>query len=170
MAAVAIPESQSTHLFDKWTYWAHLPHDTDWSDSSYKRVLSFNTLEAIIALNESVPEDMIKNCMLFVMRQDIKPIWEDTKNRNGGCFSYKVPNNRVYSAWKALSYHLVGESLTNDKRLEGFINGITISPKKSFCIIKIWLANCLIQNAKKIVPIDNLDSDGVLFRKHQPEY
>ena len=67
-------------------------------------------------------------------------------------------------------YDLVGESLTKDKRLEKIINGITISPKKSFCIIKIWLTNCLIQNSKKIVEIDYLDSDGVLFRKHNPEY
>jgi hypothetical protein len=159
-----------TKLYDKWTYWAHLPHDTDWSHNSYKKLLDFDKLEALIAINEQIPEEMVSNCMLFMMRQGIMPIWEDIKNRDGGCFSYKVPNNKVYDAWNDLSYYLVGESLTTDKRLEKIINGITISPKKSFCIIKIWLKNCLIQNAKKIVKINNLDQDGVLFRKHQPEY
>jgi len=171
MSSVTVSNhSKYNKLCDKWTYWAHLPHDTDWSDNSYKNILTFDELEALIALQYTIPEKMVQNCMLFIMRDGIKPIWEDKANRNGGCFSYKVPNNQVYNAWKNLSYHLVGESLTKDKRLEKIINGITISPKKSFCIIKIWLTNCLIQNSKKIVEIESLDSEGVLFRKHQPEY
>ena len=28
-------------LADTWTLWAHLPHDTDWSIKSYKRILTF---------------------------------------------------------------------------------------------------------------------------------
>ena len=26
------------YLADKWTMWAHLPHDTDWSITSYKNL------------------------------------------------------------------------------------------------------------------------------------
>ena len=163
-------DEKFTKLYDNWTYWAHLPHDTDWTDKSYKEIMTFNTAEAMVALNETIPEDMVKNCMLFLMRKGIKPIWEDPKNRNGGCFSYKVPNKNVYQAWKDLAYHLVGETLTNDRRLERYINGITISPKKSFCIVKIWLTNCLIQKVDKIVDIEGLDKTGVIFKKQTPEY
>ncbi len=154
-------------LQDDWTLWAHLPHDTDWTAKSYKKILTFNSVEAIIALCETIPEKMVNNCMLFLMRKGIVPMWEDTKNKNGGCFSYKVSNKCVAGVWKTLSYILVGESLTEDKKLKALINGITISPKKNFCIIKIWLANCEFQNPTIINEVNGgIMPQGCLFKKH----
>ena len=71
-------------LYDKWTLWAHLPHDTNWTFESYIRILTFDTAEAIIMLLETIPEEMTSNCMLFIMREGIKPMWEDPKNKKGG--------------------------------------------------------------------------------------
>ena len=131
-------KEETTHVLeDTWVLYAHLPHDTDWTLKSYKEILKINTVEQIIAICERLPEKMIQNCMLFLMRDGIKPMWEDEKNREGGCFSYKVNNNSVGDIWRKMSCQLVGESLINEK-MRYKINGITISPKKHFCIIKIW--------------------------------
>ena len=108
--------------------------------------------------------------MLFVMREGITPIWEDPKNRIGGCFSYKVANKQVYDVWTQLFYALCGETLTTDGSLSKHINGITISPKKNFCIIKIWLDTAQYQDANIIVSIPNLLKQGCLFKKHEPEF
>ena len=43
-------------LQDKWILWAHLPHDTNWTLQSYKKILGFNALEDIIALNQNIPD------------------------------------------------------------------------------------------------------------------
>ena len=153
-------------LYDKWTLWAHLPHDTDWTFGSYIRILSFDTVEAIIMLLETIPEEMTTNCMLFIMRDGIKPMWEDPKNKKGGCFSYKINNKNVSSVWKNLSYSLVGETLTEDTKVRATINGITISPKKNFCIVKIWLANCNYQNPAVISDNLGISSQGCLFKTH----
>ena len=153
-------------LADTWTLWAHLPHDTDWSIKSYKKIITFNTVEEAIAITRTIPEVLTTNCMLFLMRDGIKPMWEDTKNKNGGCFSYKVNNKNVASVWKNLSYTLVGECLTTDKRLRPNITGITISPKKNFCIIKIWLMNRDFQNPTAISEIEGIVPQGCIFKKH----
>ena len=115
-------------LSDKWTLWAHLPHDTDWSIGSYKQIYTLTTVEETIAVTETLPDILVKNCMLFMMRQGIKPIWEDPKNRNGGCFSYKVSNKQVYTVWKELSYVLLGDSISKNSSFVANVNGITISP------------------------------------------
>jgi hypothetical protein len=153
-------------LYDKWTLWAHLPHDTNWTFESYIRILTFDTAEAMIMLLETIPEEMTTNCMLFIMRDGIKPMWEDPKNKKGGCFSYKINNKNVSSVWKNLSYSLVGESLTEDVNVRPCINGITISPKKNFCIVKIWLANCAYQNPAVIADNLGISSMGCLFKTH----
>ena len=152
-------------LLDNWTMWAHLPHDTDWSVSSYKHIITLETIEDSLMLFENFPEVMIKNCMLFLMRKHILPTWEDKNNREGGCFSYKINNKNVAYCWKNLSYTLLGETLCKPN-ISKYINGITISPKKNFCIIKIWLANCDYQNPDIITEIDELSRHGCLFKKH----
>jgi len=158
------------NLSDTWILWAHLPHDTDWSLKSYMKIYEFNTVEQAITITETLPPVLVTNCMLFLMRKGINPIWEDERNRNGGCFSYKIPNKDVPDAWKQLSYSLVGETMSDDKKLLPHINGITISPKKNFCIIKVWFANCSFQDAAVIREVQGITSHGCLFKRHVPEY
>jgi len=158
-------------LSDRWTIWAHLPHDTDWSISSYKKIFTMSSVEESIAITETLPEVLVKNCMLFIMREGIKPIWEDTKNRAGGCFSYKISNKNVYEVWRDISYVLVGGTISTQSSFVANVTGITISPKKNFCIIKIWMANCANQNPNIVTSdVKGLTSNGCLFKKHVPEY
>jgi hypothetical protein len=88
-------ESTFHQLTDNWTLWGHLPHDTDWSVRSYKKIFHITSVEEAICITESLPEVLVQNCMLFLMRDGIVPMWEDKQNRNGGCFSYKVVNKNV---------------------------------------------------------------------------
>jgi hypothetical protein len=157
-------------LSDRWTLWAHLPHNTDWSLKSYIPISTFSTIEETIAITESLPVALVENCMLFIMRQGINPIWEDPKNRNGGCFSYKVLNKNVSKAWSELTYRIVGGSISNGASFVKCVTGITISPKKNFCIIKIWMSNCDHQNPSVVAPVKGLLAQGCLFKKHTPEY
>ena len=157
-------------LSDTWILWAHLPHDTDWSIKSYTKIFEFNTLEQAVTITEMLPPKLIINCMLFLMRKGINPIWEDERNRNGGCFSYKIINKDVPGAWKQMSYLLVGETMSDNVNMLSHINGITISPKKNFCIMKVWVANCLFQDATVIRDVEGVSSHGCLFKRHVPEY
>ena len=179
MAAAANSETISSHcqsdneykkLYDKWTLYAHLPHDTDWSIQSYKIISDITSIEQAIAIFKNIPDKMAQNCMMFLMRRNIKPIWEDVGNRKGGSFSYKVANRDVPKAWRNLCYHIMGESISNNTSMLTKINGCTISPKKNFCIIKIWLSDCSMQNTQHILDVAGLDKQGVIFKRHNPEY
>jgi len=157
-------------LSDKWVLWAHLPHNTDWSLKSYIKILEVSNVESVIALVNSLPEQMIKNCMLFFMKKGVLPMWEDKKNCDGGCFSFKITNKNIPKVWKNLSYMLAGDSLTNNKNLLQTINGITVSPKKSFCILKIWTSTLEYQNVKELNEVNDVSFQGCIFKKHKPDY
>ena len=163
-------EKRSSPLFDKWVLWAHLPHDTDWSLGSYKNIMCIKFVEEMVSLYSCLPEALVKNCMLFLMREGITPMWEDKENRNGGCFSYKVSNNDVPEVWRSLSYILTGETISADPKFISKVTGITISPKKNFCIMKIWLSSCKFQDPSYVTTIPGMNSRGCLFKKHNPEY
>jgi len=157
-------------LKNKWNLWAHLPQDPDWTVKGYKKIIQFKTIKEAVGITEMLPEGLIKNCMLFIMREGITPTWEDQRNRNGGCFSYKISNKDVSQAWKELTYVLVGESMADNKSILPLINGITISPKKNFCIVKVWLASCEFRDSSVIKELHGISSHGCLFKEHMPEY
>jgi Eukaryotic initiation factor 4E len=164
------PEGVAT-LIHRWNYYYHLPNDKNWNLDSYKIIMAnISTVQQLIAMNESLTDNIIKNCMLFVMRAGITPMWEDPQNRQGGCFSYKVTNKTVISVWRRLTYLLCGYSLTTDPAHMDWVNGITISPKRGFCIIKIWMRNCNLQDPAVIVNVEQLMRNGCLFKSHTPEF
>ena len=95
-----------------WILWSHLPND-DWSFDSYKNIITIKSVEDALNLFENFPENLIKNSMLFLMREGVKPLWEDELNKNGGCFSYKVNNKLVNDLFKKMAYVLMGENLAS---------------------------------------------------------
>ena len=165
-----IMEDQHHTLNDKWVLWAHLPHDTDWTLKSYKKIFEFETVEEVLSIYANLPAKLVVNCMLFLMRSGINPTWEAPKNRKGGCFSYKINNKSVSDCWKKISYSVCGETLSKNKKLQNTINGLTISPKKNFCILKVWTATCDFQDASLINCDSGIIANGCLFKRHEPEF
>ena len=84
-------DSTSHSLSDTWILWAHLPHDTDWSIRSYTKIYEFNTLEQAVTITEMLPPKLIVNCMLFLMRKGINPIWEQEP------MNMLAKNNQLYA-------------------------------------------------------------------------
>ena len=149
----------------KWIFWAHLPHDIDWSLKSYTKMMQLEYVEEMITLTHTLPDKLVTNCMLFFMREGVNPVWEDPKNKGGGCFSYKIANKAVVSTWADVWYQVAGESLSPDPKFNKNIMGISISPKKGFCILKVWMTNCEFQAAQKIAA-PSLPPLGCIFKRH----
>jgi translation initiation factor 4E len=162
--------SQFHALKTKWVLWAHLPHDTDWSISSYKSIMVSEYVEEMLVIMNMLPDKLVRNCMLFLMREGVQPTWEDAANRSGGCFSYKFPNKNVPEVFTELCYAAAGETLTSVQAFNDAVTGITISPKKNFCIIKVWMRNCRHQDPSIIKPSSNFGQHGCIFKRHAPEY
>ena len=75
------------------------------------------------------------------MKVGINPLWEDPRNKQGGAFSYRITNKYVFETFRDLLYVLIGETLTSSDSFNRNICGITLSPKKNFCVVKVWMQN-----------------------------
>jgi hypothetical protein len=172
LTATSTPTSVTGRtLLDKWNLYYHLPQNKSWDLSSYQTILAeIDTAEKLVAIGEVLPPNVAKFCMLFVMRKGITPMWEDPQNRTGGFFSYKVSNKFVPDVWKNLFYALCGETLCTNPKYSKYINGITVSPKKNFCIMKIWMKDLSVQDARLFIDIPNLSRNGVAFSPHKVEF
>jgi hypothetical protein len=142
-------ENKTNPLNTKWCVWYHNPMDKNWSLNSYIKLYEFDSIESFWDLYKNWDDYLPKiyEGMFFIMRklEDnlIYPLWEDKHNRNGGFWSFKINKEAAKSIWEDLSVFLISESLCVNTKDSMMINGISISPKKSFCIIKIWNNNKL---------------------------
>ena len=151
---------------DKWDIWYHSITDNNWSKGSYKKIFTIENLLDYKYITDTYQQNHYQNGMFFCMKEDIFPNWEDPDNRNGGCLSFKIPSVKIIEEWNDLLLKCIKELTLKDNNDE--INGISISPKKEFNIIKIWFKN----HGFKYDDIFNLESDShisldkSLYKKH----
>jgi len=158
----------------KWIVWYHNPSDKNWNLSSYKDIIEVSCLEDFCVLKNSwnlcLPN--INEGMFFLMRQNkdktnIYPQWEDRNNRDGGYWSYKVDKNFCEEAWNVLFMKAIGESLTKELEDMNLITGISISPKKSFSILKIWNNDCNKNSIDILSDFKYFDKKQVIYSNHK---
>lgn len=169
-----IENHESHKLNCNWVVWYHNPTDKSWTPESYKDILELTTLEDFLVLknswNECLP--MVNEGMFFLMRKlnngkVIYPLWEDINNRNGGVWSFKINKDEATDIWFKLCSITIGECICNNPLESMQINGISISPKKNFCIIKIWNTNSNKNDIKLLSDkIDFLNLKEVIYNSH----
>ena len=126
---------------DIWEVYYHDPYNEDWSIDSYKKICQVNSIKEYCILNSVVKDKFIKG-MFFVMRNNIFPDWNNEQNRKGGVLSLKITKENTQDAWNILLLRLF-EGILLDKNYITKVNGLSMSPKRQYCIIKIWLStNC----------------------------
>lgn len=148
-------------LNNEWSCWIHYQNDNNWTIDGYKKITNLKSLHDSVLLIENLHENIIKKTMLFFMKDNILPLWESDDNINGGSFSYKISNNILINTFKGLLYKILGNTIINDEIMLNNINGISISPKKNFCIIKIWIKD------KNLLNDYNLTSNKDPFLIHE---
>ena len=154
-------------LNSSWTLWFHRFDDNKWDLESYTKLNTFNTIEEFSILLHLIKEKHIQNGMFFLMREKILPMWDSEDNKDGGCFSLKVFKQDIPNAWKTLTTKLVNESLLKDTDKYNLVNGISISPKKTYSIIKLWFRGEEINDLEQLNNNTILENSTPIYKKHQ---
>lgn len=167
-AAPAIPAAPLTHAIPtgSWTAYFYEPEDTLWTASSYKLIQKITSWEALGALLRELGPHKTTNGLLRIMRGDISPLWENKANIRGGSYCLKVPRR---SAIEVFTRYLAAAALGSAaKDTANEIVGVTISPKKGFCIIKIWNLNAKAFGKPSDLELlhDDVKEAEILYRCH----
>ena len=130
-------------LHTRWHMWYHNPNERDYSKSSFTDLFPkpIECLEELILLfnswDESLPD--AGKGMFYLMRETTKgpiyPCREDPHNQNGGYWTSKIDSDNAMEVWKKLCFLMVNETVVEDWQK---INGVSITPKQGFCLVKIW--------------------------------
>lgn len=138
------------YLNDTWSCYFHNPLDENWNNGSYQKLLDIGSAENFWGFHTLVG-DHITNGMFFLMREHVFPCWDDPANINGGCLSMKIPKEEMMDFWTKLCCKLLTETILKPEHRSAFwnvVNGISTSPKRHFCIVKLWIGSPELANIK----------------------
>jgi len=156
------PSLAINRLATKWSLYYHDPEDSNWTANSYITIYDqIDSIEQFWEVYHLLPKGTFHLGMFFLMRESILPTWEDPANSNGGCWSYKVPIADVFEVWESLSAYLVSEQLA--PTIDRLLTGISISPKKGFCVIKIWNNDSTLNNVSLLQDIAKLNHGESIY-------
>lgn len=119
---------------EPWILYYHETTEKDWTKKSYHKIWEFNTVEDFWRFFNNF--EYLHNGMLFFMRKNVFPLWEEPENINGGQWSIKIPKQEAHNLWTELIMSLIGEYFTKEHMND--VNGISITPKPKASLIKIW--------------------------------
>ena len=135
-------------LENEFKFYFHDPNNSNWGINSYILVETIETLDDWIKVFNSF-KDVWNKGMFFLMKESIQPIWEDEYNKHGGCMSFKLWKTEVNDCWLELTGKLISHSLLKNTETHSTkISGVSISPKRNYCIVRIWLFDSELSNSE----------------------
>ena len=112
--------------------------DTSEYESQVKKIAEFDTIEDFWAIYQHIkkPDNCKQGIEIQMFKDNIKPMWEDEFNKNGGKLSIKLNKGYTTIIWEELILGIIGNILP--KEISEGINGIVFSSKKESNILQIW--------------------------------
>jgi hypothetical protein len=164
----------SKHLMDK-----------DWNDiTNYFNLIDLTTWEGIPKFYNSLKKNIVKvkEFHIFLMKNNIYPLWEDNENRKGSIIKIRVDTiEQTIYLMNLLTIHFMNKNILKDNN--EILNGISFNPKKGmnkgveekYYIIQIWLKNDLSSCHSHNVICNNeinklLNGYSVRVNKTLPEF
>jgi len=137
-----------TFLNDTWKLYFHDPANDNWEFESYLSLATVSSVGDLVDLHRAL-QPLWANGMFFLMRDHVLPIYEDAHNIRGGVLSFKANKADVPRYWFELAARVLGESALRPGNADAWerVCGISITPKRSFCILRIWVADPDMQDA-----------------------
>jgi hypothetical protein len=138
-------------LNSKWRVWTHEKQNRDWAIDSYYKLIDFNSAGGFWCVYNNFDKiNGIGSRYIFLMRNEIEPVWEHPKNRHGTIWSIQIPIDSASKIWERLSSMIVCETLV-PPGLANYVNGASVvlrevthsrsEQKNSFYLMKIMLSH-----------------------------
>lgn len=159
-------EEEDIFINDVWNLYFHDPYDVNWNNESYLRLSTIASVDDFWK-NHLILKTNIQKGMFFIMRDGIFPSWDASPNINGGCLSIKILKENLAEFWEDLVIKMLGETIVKDSHRSAWssVNGLSTSPKKHFCIIKIWLKDKIL-NDKDYFNISSKYHGDIIFKSN----
>ena len=126
-----------------WTLYFHSPEETKWTLNTFVNVGTMKTWYQFWAIMDTLKTETLSEGMFFMMRDPSPPLWESHHHIRGGCYSFRCQKKEAADI--CVNY-MIATMLNIVSHPNNQINGLSISPKRGFNIIKVWNTDAATYN------------------------
>jgi hypothetical protein len=119
-----------------WTLYFHAAEETKWTLNTFIKIGTMTTWNHFWAIMDALNIDSFSDGMFFMMRDPSPPLWESHYHIRGGCYSFRCHKKNAANIF--VDYVIASMINCASTNPENYINGLSISPKRGFNIIKVW--------------------------------
>ena len=143
-----------------WTLYFHSPEETKWTLNTFVSLGPMKTWRDFWNIMDSLKTECLSEGMFFMMKDPSPPLWESSQNIRGGCYSFRYQKKEAHDIYVNYIISAMLGCLTSS---ENRINGITISPKRGFNIIKVWNTDAQKFNSPSDVISLSIRDDEIIY-------
>lgn len=149
-------EKSGLALNTSWTLWLDrsVPNATASEyEATLKKVYTISTVESFWAVYNNVPEpsNVATRYSYHLMRHALRPLWEDSENKNGGVWKLKCYKQATNTVWKALLLDAIGEKLSDNVADGDDILGVSVSIRENEDLIQIWNSDAQLSEKANVL-------------------
>jgi hypothetical protein len=149
-----------------WVLYHHPMAEKKWTLSTFQKVATMATWREFWAVIEALRSSSLGESMFFLMREKVDPLYENSQNIRGGSYSLRISKDQAGECFLVYAIAMMMNDATTDA--SNVINGMSISPKRGFSILKIWNIDCIKYKdpAELKIHWDGLHPTDVLYTPH----
>jgi hypothetical protein len=169
-AAAAAPATTTpTHAIPTgpWKLYFHESDDKSTGLDSYKMIYTAASWEGLGTLLRELGPPRILGGILKVMRGETSPLWENKANIRGGAYCLKIPRRSAVEVFTRYVAAAAADCATTDPAANPIV-AVTISPKRHFCIIKLWNQDAKAHHDPAAIALlhEEVRTEEILYRPH----
>lgn len=129
------------HTWSAWYDYAAPNRSAEDYEQTLHQLCTINSLQDFWGCYNNMPalQTLPFKCGYHIMKNNVKPAWEDLSNRNGGVWQFKIKKESGVLLWKETLMALVSDSYKDFMPAGVDVNGISISNKQSDYFINLWI-------------------------------
>jgi len=143
-------------LNNPWTFWVDRTArgaNMEQYEANLRKIYTVYTVQRFWAVYYNIPKpgDLQPQSSLHMMRDDRKPLWEETYNCKGGTFRLRVQKKDSNKVWKELLMAAIGEQLGEFVNEKDEVCGVSISIREKEDVLLIWNINAELAKESRLL-------------------
>jgi len=143
-------------LNSPWTLWINrfVPNlSKEQFESNLRKIYTMSTVKTFWNVFNHMPlPNLIKPQYSYhLMRDNIRPVWEDAPHVYGGMWKLRCPKRFTNTVWQELLLACVGEQFLDDINPDDEILGLSVSIRKNDDLIQVWNMNSAMASDSDVI-------------------
>nr|CAB3241798.1 eukaryotic translation initiation factor 4E type 3 [Phallusia mammillata] len=170
-------EKTGVPLNTPWTLWLDrsVPNLTVTEyEANLRKIYTVSTVESFWGVFNHVPapSNLMARYSYHWMRNNIRPVWEDSVNANGGMWKLRCHKLCTDSVWNELLMACIGEQFAQYVNPGDDIIGLSVSVRKNDDLVQLWNRESInaeeckvLKRVEELVP--NVTFETSFYKPHQ---